>query len=237
MIQHFISQLNLSIDNARNNFLFMKYLAEHMGKIDALYLVDNVFDVWTGDENRHHVTEELITALAVFTQHTPVFIQTGWTDFLLGDVFAQRTGITFLPPVAKIAHLDETILLVSNTILSIWHPQYQQLRQELLQQKSISLSPKQQLILAQNIQQAAALPHTQAKNTTIQTLLQHNGMDFAYNRTILFGHTGSFLAESTIWHKKSTTWYDLPHWQQEHGIYLVLSDTEQKLMLDSSARI
>lgn len=237
MIQHFISQLNLSIDNPRNNLLFMKYLAEHMGQIDALYLVDNVFDVWTGDENRHHVTEELIAALTVFTQHTPVFIQTGWTDFLLGDVFAQRTGITFLPAVAKIAHLDETILLVSNTNLSTWHPQYQQLRQDLLKQKPVRLPPNQQQALAHQIQQAAALPHTLAENQTIQTLLQHNGIDFAYNRTILFGHTGSFLAEPPTWHKKSTIWHDLPHWQQEHGIYLALSDTEQKLMLGSSARI
>lgn len=237
MIQHFISQLNLSIDNARNNLLFMKYLAEHMGKIDALYLIDNVFDVWVGDENRHYVTEELIAALAIFTQHTPVFIQTGWSDFLLGDVFAQRTGITFLPPVANITHLNETILLVSNTVLNTWHPQYQQLRQDLLTQKSISLPPQQQQMLAQKIKHAAELPHTQAVNTTIEALLIRNGMDFAYNRTIILGHTDSFLAEPNTWHKSPTIWYGLPHWQQGHGIYLALSDTEQKLMLGSSARI
>ena len=97
---HFIADTHLGADTPALNMLLMQNLAEWLGKIDALYILGNFFEVWLGDDIRHHVSEELVATLQAFSSHTPVYLQQGSRDFLLGSDFAQRTGVTLLPGVA-----------------------------------------------------------------------------------------------------------------------------------------
>ena len=57
---HFIADTHLSADTPALNMLLMQNMAEWMGKIDALYILGNFFEVWLGDDIRHHVAEELV---------------------------------------------------------------------------------------------------------------------------------------------------------------------------------
>lgn len=134
----FLGNTLLSEHTPTRNMALLKLLANWMGKIDALYIVGNLFESWMGDDFRHHVSEEIAHALSVFTTATPVYLQTGSHDFLLGTQFAARTGISLLPEVAVINAHEQTVVLTTGnqwhemgTEAATWHqhthsPQWQQ---------------------------------------------------------------------------------------------------------------
>ena len=109
---HFIADTHLSADTPALNMLLMQNMAEWLGKIDALYILGNFFEVWLGDDIRHHVSEELVATLQAFSTHTPVYMQHGSRDFLLGADFAQRAGVTLLPAVATLQAYGQNVLLL-----------------------------------------------------------------------------------------------------------------------------
>ena len=114
---HFIADTHLSADTPALNMLLMQNMAEWMGKIDALYILGNFFEVWLGDDIRHHVAEDLVATLQAFATRTPVYLQHGSRDFLLGADFAQRAGVTFLPEVASLQAYGQNIVLLHGDAL------------------------------------------------------------------------------------------------------------------------
>ena len=99
---HFIADTHLSADTPALNMLLMQNMAEWQGKIDALYILGNFFEVWLGDDILLHVSEEFFSTLHALTSRTPVYLQHGSRDFLLGADFAQRAGVTQLPAAAAL---------------------------------------------------------------------------------------------------------------------------------------
>ena len=93
----FISDLHLSADVPQLNALFFQSLQDWRGKIDALYILGDFFDVWVGDDDDGPFIQSINAALADFAQATPVFVQHGNRDFLLGEKFAAESGIRLLP--------------------------------------------------------------------------------------------------------------------------------------------
>ncbi|MDO5685968.1 MAG: UDP-2,3-diacylglucosamine diphosphatase [Neisseria sp.] len=91
-----ISDMHLSADSADLNALFRAQLQNWAGKIDALYLLGDVFDAWIGDDEPDATLNDLIAAMHAFSRHTPLFVMRGNRDFLLGADFAQRSGATLL---------------------------------------------------------------------------------------------------------------------------------------------
>ena len=227
---HFISQLNLSMDDARNNIRFLKYLSECWGKIEALYLIDNVFDVWTGDYNRHHVTEELVAALTAFNQQTPVFIQTGSHDFLLGDEFSRRTGITLLPSVATLEYANQSWLLVSAEVFKQYPQQYQDTKKQLIEQSHQAMSPQQQQQVRQTIVQMHQQQAIYAHQNEIQSLVSQMGMKNACLTKVIHGHVASSHLIDTVQDAAfGLHGYNLPKWSCHLGNYFVLADAKQLL--------
>ena len=47
---HFIADTHLSANTPTLNMLLMQNMAEWLGKIDALYILGNFFEVWLGDD-------------------------------------------------------------------------------------------------------------------------------------------------------------------------------------------
>ena len=127
---HFIADLHLCEDTPKLNMLFLKYLADWVGRLDALYILGDLFDAWVGDDDHHHATEEIIAALRAFAQQTPVFVQHGNRDFLLGAEFARRAGVTLLDEVHSLHVYDRSFVLVHGDSLCTDDTVYQQFRSQ-----------------------------------------------------------------------------------------------------------
>lgn len=93
----FISDLHLSEATPDLNELFFRALNQWRGKIDALYILGDFFDVWVGDDDDSELIRRVKSALLDFSKITPVYFIRGNRDFLIGEKFAQETGITLLP--------------------------------------------------------------------------------------------------------------------------------------------
>ncbi|MCK5663755.1 MAG: UDP-2,3-diacylglucosamine diphosphatase [Thiotrichaceae bacterium] len=72
---------------------FLTFLATRARKIDALYILGDLFDVWLGDDDKEPIYQEIKVALHNLTSSgVPIFFMHGNRDFLLGTRFAKLTA-------------------------------------------------------------------------------------------------------------------------------------------------
>ena len=95
----FISDLHLSPDRPALVEAFQALLRGPARGTSALYALGDLFDVWIGDDQ---LKEPLAAAVAasfagLAGSGTPVFLQRGNRDFMLGERFAMASGATLLP--------------------------------------------------------------------------------------------------------------------------------------------
>ncbi|WP_373795877.1 UDP-2,3-diacylglucosamine diphosphatase, partial [Neisseria dentiae] len=109
----FIADLHLSDDTPELNRLFLQTLQNWQGKVDALYILGDFFEVWLGDDILSDIAVEAAAALKTFGQTAPVYFICGNRDFLLGSSYAKQAGITLLPEVREI-ELYGTRYLISH---------------------------------------------------------------------------------------------------------------------------
>jgi len=124
----FISDLHLSPNTPELNEQFRGFLRGPARDADALYILGDLFDAWIGDDDPSPFASQLKDKLAALTRHTPVFIQHGNRDFLLGHRFAEETGITLLPEEFVLQTPAGPVLLTHGDLLCTDDTDYQQAR-------------------------------------------------------------------------------------------------------------
>lgn len=109
----FISDLHLDPVRPAVTELFFEFLAGEARKAEALYILGDLFEVWLGDDDPdpHHArVAEALHELAA--TGTPIYFMVGNRDFLLGDDYARRAGMTILAePVTLDLHGTPTVIL------------------------------------------------------------------------------------------------------------------------------
>lgn len=128
MAIHFISDLHLSEEVPALNRLFAATLADWRGKIDALYILGDLFEVWVGDDDRSPFIDEALALLRDFSAVTPLYVLRGNRDFLLGEGFARASGATLLEEPALIEAYGRPYLLVHGDAECSDDTPYQQFR-------------------------------------------------------------------------------------------------------------
>ena len=95
----FISDLHLSPDRPEPIAAFQALLRGPARGAAALYAIGDLFDAWLGDDQlREPLPAAVATTFAdLAASGTPIYLQRGNRDFLLGDRFAQASGATLLP--------------------------------------------------------------------------------------------------------------------------------------------
>lgn len=126
----FISDLHLCSTRPAITRQFVDFLQSIAGKTDALYILGDLFEYWAGDDDlddpRH---SEVIAALgALQPTGTQVFFMHGNRDFLLGEDFARRTGITLLPDPTLLTLYGKRVLLMHGDTLCTDDVAYQSFR-------------------------------------------------------------------------------------------------------------
>lgn len=98
MTSHFISDLHLDDSRPAITDLFEHLLAgNEIRRSDGLYILGDLVEAWVGDDDDAELPSRIARATrAVRDAGVPVYFIAGNRDFLLGDAFAERAGMTLL---------------------------------------------------------------------------------------------------------------------------------------------
>ncbi|MEO6366257.1 MAG: UDP-2,3-diacylglucosamine diphosphatase [Luteimonas sp.] len=197
----FISDLHL--DSARPGItkLFGEFVDNEARDADALYILGDLFEAWVGDDDPSDVGNLVAVKLRDLHNHgVPVFFIRGNRDFLLGDAYAARAGMTILPdPAVVMLHGTPTLLMHGDTLCT-GDLAYQQFRE------TTRHPDWQETFLAQPLDARLAFAQrARAASATHQAGLQAQGamdaitdvapatVDATFDRygidTIIHGHT------------------------------------------------
>jgi UDP-2,3-diacylglucosamine hydrolase len=125
----FISDLHLEADRPDIGDQFLRFLEEEASQADDLYILGDLFEAWVGDDdpNTHYFTVKRALRKLV-DNGVPVYFMHGNRDFMIGNRFANETGIKILTDPFKVNMYGQKALLSHGDILCTNDLQYQQIR-------------------------------------------------------------------------------------------------------------
>lgn len=125
----FISDLHLDEQRPQITELFGRFIRSQAHGSDALYILGDLFEAWVGDDDPSEAGAYVASELhALQASGTPVYFIRGNRDFLLGDDFARRAGMTILPDPAVVVLYGQPTLIMHGDLLCTDDVAYQQFR-------------------------------------------------------------------------------------------------------------
>jgi UDP-2,3-diacylglucosamine hydrolase len=94
----FIADLHLDDSRPHITTLFERFLAsDEVRQASALYILGDLVEAWIGDDDDAELPQRIARATRRASDSgVPVYFMAGNRDFLLGDAFARRAGLTLL---------------------------------------------------------------------------------------------------------------------------------------------
>ena len=127
----FISDLHISIEKPEITRRFISFLQERAQKVEALYILGDLFDSWIGDDDPTPPTNKIRKHLKQLTNSgTKVFMINGNRDFLLGSQFCKETGVTLLNEYTVIDLYGAPTLITHGDLLCTDDLPYQSFRKK-----------------------------------------------------------------------------------------------------------
>ena len=194
----FISDLHLCSSRPGITRQFVDFLHTTASRAEALYILGDLFEYWAGDDDlpdaRH---QEIISALGELSRSgTQVFFMHGNRDFLLGDAFAQATGISLLRDPTLLTLYGKRVLLSHGDLLCTDDVEYQAFRRQ------VRAPAWQQHFLAQPLAarraqiEALRQRSEQEKSHKSESIMDVNGQavhemlrEHDYPELLIHGHT------------------------------------------------
>ncbi len=125
----FISDLHISLEKPEITRRFLSFLGDKAPKAAAVYILGDLFDAWIGDDDPTPPNNTIRKQLKQLTDSgTPVYLQQGNRDFLLGKQFAEATGVTLIDEYAVIDLHGTPTLLTHGDLLCTDDLPYQAFR-------------------------------------------------------------------------------------------------------------
>lgn len=129
----FISDLHLEDAQPGTTRLLLDFLAAEAADADALYILGDLFEYWIGDDVLTPTAETVADALQRLSEATPVYFMHGNRDFLVGNHYAERAGMTLLDdPTVVDLYGTPTLLMHGDTLCTDDHA-YQAFRAQVRQ--------------------------------------------------------------------------------------------------------
>lgn len=128
----FIADLHLDDSRPQITTLFENYLAsDEIRHADALYILGDLVEAWIGDDDDAELPRRIADATrAVRDAGVPVYFMVGNRDFLLGETFATRAGMTRLDDATVHDIQGRSTLLMHGDVLCTDDVAYQAVRQQ-----------------------------------------------------------------------------------------------------------
>lgn len=102
---YFLSDLHLEAGKPVLTDIFVRFMRGLARQADAVYLLGDIFEVWIGDDDPSPLVSEVAREIrAVVDAGVPVYFMHGNRDFLLGNAYATRAGMTLIqdPTVVEV---------------------------------------------------------------------------------------------------------------------------------------
>ncbi|MFU8814813.1 MAG: UDP-2,3-diacylglucosamine diphosphatase [Pseudomonadales bacterium] len=166
MTRLFLSDLHLADPQTPAFRTFASLMAQHSARVDEIYLLGDLCEVWVGDDDDGPLARALIEVLAQAARAARVFVMRGNRDFLFAERFQAESGATL---IADPYRLDARTLLAHGDAFCIDDQQYQEVRKMLRspdwQQQVLARTLVERRALAQAMrQQSAATNANKAEN-------------------------------------------------------------------------
>ena len=125
----FISDLHLDAERPEITALFGHFLDGQARSADALYILGDLFEAWVGDDDPSAAGALVAEKLrALVDAGVPAYFIRGNRDFLLGESFAARCGMTLLDDPSIIDLYGTPTLILHGALLCTDDTAYQQFR-------------------------------------------------------------------------------------------------------------
>ena len=125
----FISDLHLDAARPEIGEQFLAFLRDEARAADALYILGDLFESWVGDDDPNPHYAEIKTAIrSLVDTGVPVFFMHGNRDFMVGERFAEETGVTILDDPKAVELYGQAVLLSHGDALCIDDVEYQKVR-------------------------------------------------------------------------------------------------------------
>jgi UDP-2,3-diacylglucosamine hydrolase len=192
---NFISDIHLSSISSETVKLFIKFLEEITEKVDALYILGDLFQFWVGDDDRSIFNEQIKDALKKASSKTSIYLMPGNRDFLLGENFAKESGCTLIYDPHVINLYGKKTVLTHGDILCTKDSKYWMFRKIIRFPYGIQIFLKLplrfRLWLAVNIQEhSAKIKSTKSKDLlAIQDEETKKLLNKFNSKLVIHGHT------------------------------------------------
>jgi len=127
----FISDLHITPEQPEILQRLSRFLNDHRGKLNALYILGDLFEYWIGDDASEHIGQaDAEHVLRDFSQSCcPVYVMHGNRDFLLGQTFADRCGVELIDDPHEIELFGQRVLLMHGDSLCTDDVEHQNFRE------------------------------------------------------------------------------------------------------------
>ncbi len=192
----FISDLHLSEERPEITALFLDFLHIRATGAGALYILGDLFEIWLGDDAIMPFYQPVLNGLRGLTgTGVPVYVMHGNRDFLMGDLFVQRSGCRLIPDPSVIEINGERTLIMHGDTLCTDDVEYQQLRTHLRSeetQRQFLALPMEQRIRVANQYRTGSQERSRYKAEAIMDVNQQaviTAMCEHGVRLLIHGHT------------------------------------------------
>lgn len=193
----FISDLHLDDSRPHITSLFKQYLAsDEVRQADALYILGDLVEAWVGDDDDAELPQRIARATsAVRDAGVPVYFMAGNRDFLLGEAYAARAGLTLIEDGAVHDLYGTPTLLMHGDVLCTDDTVYQQVRREVrtpawkAQVLSMPLAARRALAVKSRAESRAYTSGTQETLMDVNADAVAQAMRHAGVTHLIHGHT------------------------------------------------
>lgn len=126
----FISDLHLEADRPDIADQFLRFLETEALHAERLYILGDLFESWVGDDDPNEHYAWIKQALRKLTRRdVPVFFMHGNRDFMIGEVFAEETGVMVIEDPSIIEIYGNSVLLSHGDAYCTDDVEYQGMRE------------------------------------------------------------------------------------------------------------
>ena len=232
MTTQFISDLHLEDSRPESTELLLRLLAGPARDAEAFYVLGDLFEYWIGDDAMSATADKVASAFKELSSAgVPCYFQHGNRDFLLGQDFASKSGLTLLPETIVLDLYGTPTLLLHGDQLCTDDVEYQAFRSQVRnpdwQTAFLARSIEERLQVAQQARDASQKHTAQAsmeimdvnEAAVLETFNEHGVHQMIHGHT----HRPAFH-DHALEDGSSASRIVLADWYQDGSVLLVSPD-------------
>ena len=221
----FISDLHISESQPEIAKQFIEFLENSSKSTSALYILGDLFEYWIGDDDPNPYYARIVSSLYDYNASgIPTYFIHGNRDFLIGEIFAKKTGVKILKDPSIIKINDEKIMLSHGDIFCTDDYEYQNTRKLTRDPEWQKMMLKKTIVERETFAQKAreeSKHHTKYLNDNITDVNQDEiNKTFKNNNLakIIHGHTHKPAIHDTLINNIPHQRFVLGDWYEQGSI-------------------